>query len=78
MVSDGSTNMIFPLNVIRVRSFPENVATSGVHTAKTILKKVSEKAWKAWKATSEKGKQFRRLDLSKQRSRNILTMVCKH
>lgn len=35
--SDGSTNMIFPLNMVRVRSFPQNVATSGVCTAKTML-----------------------------------------
>jgi len=31
--------MIFPLNTIRVRSFPENVSSSGVHAAKTILEK---------------------------------------
>lgn len=33
-----------PLNVLRVRSFPENVASSGAHTAKIILKNISEKA----------------------------------
>lgn len=37
MVSDCITTMIFPLNMVRVRSFPENVASSGVHTAKSVL-----------------------------------------
>lgn len=44
MVSDESTNMIFPLNMIRVRTFPENVSSTGVPGAKTILKNVSKKA----------------------------------
>ena len=42
---------------------------------KQYWKNVSEKAWKA---TSEKGRQFGTLDFSKQRSRSVLIMICKH
>lgn len=35
--SDGSTNMIFPLNMVRVRSFLQKAATSEVCPAKTML-----------------------------------------
>lgn len=78
MVSDCSTNMIFPLNMVRVRSFPENVASSGVHTAKTVLENCLRKGLASLESQLENGRQFRTLCLSRQRSRCILAMVCKH